>query len=279
LALWHGVSGPLVLSIAALIGGMLLFAARVSVLRRIPDMRTISRWGPDSWYERLLRLLQWVAQRQTAVLQNGYLRRYVLTVLTTTAAMIGLMLFYTEGALVVPPSIGVRFHEAVAAAVILAAAWTTIRSTNRYRAIASLGVIGMSISWIYALFGGPDLAMTQVVVEALTVLLFVVAFRGLPNFRTVSSTATRVRDALVALAFGGVIATLLLLATSISGPSAISDYYADRSYREAHGRNVVNVILVDFRALDTMGEVTVLATAAMGVYVLIRLVVGRSSQL
>jgi multicomponent Na+:H+ antiporter subunit A len=125
------------------------------------------------------------------------------------------------------------------------------------------------------LFGAPDLAMTQIVVEALTVLLFVLAFPGLPPFRELSEPGTRLRDGILAVSVGGMMTLLLLLATGFGRQPTVSSYFAEVSYLEAHGRNVVNVILVDFRALDTLGEVTVLATAATGVYTLIRLVLPR----
>ena len=121
------------------------------------------------------------------------------------------------------------------------------------------------------LFGAPDLAMTQFVIETLTVFLFVMAFSRLPDFRRLSSVHTRRRDALIAVVAGGTITMLLLFAMTVRSDHPISAYYAAHSVPEAHGRNVVNVILVDFRALDTLGEITVLSIAAIGVYSLLML--------
>jgi len=124
---------------------------------------------------------------------------------------------------------------------------------------------------IFVLFGAPDLAMTQFVIETLTVILFVMALSRLPDFRRLTSAATRGRDAVIAIVAGASITVLLLFAMTVRSIHPISDYYIANSVPEAHGRNVVNVILVDFRALDTLGEITVLAIAAIGVYSLLTL--------
>jgi multicomponent Na+:H+ antiporter subunit A len=131
-------------------------------------------------------------------------------------------------------------------------------------------VIGFSVAWLFHLFGAPDLAMTQVVVETLTVVLFVLAFYHLPPYSLLSTRRTRIRDAALAVSAGGLVTALLLLVTSFPAPERISEFYARNSVPLAHGANVVNVILVDFRALDTLGEITVLSTAALGVAALLR---------
>lgn len=239
----------------------------------------LARFGSEAWYRRALAGLDWLGRWQVRVVQSGYLRLYVLTMLVVTALLVGLTATRIDTEQLKTAPLEVRFHEAVAAALVLVAAWTTVRSESRYRAVMSLGVIGLSVSWIYAMFGAPDLAITQIVVEALTVLLFVLAFQGLPEFVQLSNKRTRGRDAALAALVGG-LTTVLLLA--VQGPAAseqlepISSYFARHSYELAHGRNVVNVILVDFRALDTLGEATVLATAAVGVYALLRLVLPKN---
>jgi multicomponent Na+:H+ antiporter subunit A len=124
---------------------------------------------------------------------------------------------------------------------------------------------------LYIVFGAPDLAMTQFLVETLTVIIFVLVFYRRPRFARTIGRAGRVRDAIIALAAGAVITTLVLVATRVQVHEPISQEYALRSVPEAHGRNVVNVILTDFRALDTLGEAVVLAIAAMGVYTLLHL--------
>jgi multicomponent Na+:H+ antiporter subunit A len=107
-------------------------------------------------------------------------------------------------------------------------------------------------------------------VEALTVVVFLLALFHLPLYEELSSRATRLRDLAVSLGFGALMTALVLLATQDHQFPPISGYFLENSVPAAHGRNVVNVILVDFRALDTLGEITVLAVAALGVSALLK---------
>jgi len=127
------------------------------------------------------------------------------------------------------------------------------------------------VALIYLLFGAPDLAMTQFAIESLTVILFVLAFYHLPRFAQLSPPRSRARDALVALLAGGLMTALVLAAVGVQLSPSISGYFTEAALPLAHGRNIVNVILVDFRGLDTLGEITVLGIAGVGVYALLKL--------
>jgi multicomponent Na+:H+ antiporter subunit A len=127
------------------------------------------------------------------------------------------------------------------------------------------------VALIYLLFGAPDLAMTQFLIESLTVILFVLAFYHLPHFTQLSSTRSRLRDVSIALLSGGLMTLLVLSAVGVQFHPTISGYFVENALPLAHGRNIVNVILVDFRGLDTMGEITVLSVTAIGVYALLKL--------
>jgi len=113
--------------------------------------------------------------------------------------------------------------------------------------------------------------MTQFMIETLTVILFVLVFYHLPRFTALSTRTELVRDAVTALAFGGLITIIVSTGAGIQLHPKISDYFIENSVPLAHGRNVVNTILVDFREFDTFGEITVLAIAGIGVYALLRL--------
>jgi multicomponent Na+:H+ antiporter subunit A len=145
-----------------------------------------------------------------------------------------------------------------------------VLAKSRLAAIAALGVVGYSVALIFVLFGAPDLAMTQFLVETLTVILFVLVFYHLPESQIVSDWAARWRDAALALAAGALMTAFVLVGTPENYPP-ISGYFVEHSVTQGHGRNIVNVILVDFRGLDTLGEITVLAVAAVGVYALLKL--------
>ena len=137
----------------------------------------------------------------------------------------------------------------------------------------SLGVVGAGVAVIVLLFGAPDVAMTQLLVETLVVVIVAIVLLKLPDFRGEKrpTSAGRVRDALVA-GVVGVCTTLIVLSVTAQPPQrAITDYFEENSVPGGFGRNIVNVILVDFRALDTLGEVAVVAVAGVAAYALIML--------
>src|SRR5690606_5760621 len=142
---------------------------------------------------------------------------------------------------------------------------------SRMAAVASLSVMGYGIALVYAIYGAPDLALTQVLVETLTVLLFVFVYLNLPAMRTLSSTRSRLRDAVIACAFGAVMTGVTWAVLAEDPELHVADYFRESSVPLAYGRNVVNTILVDFRALDTLGEITVLSIAVLGVAALLNL--------
>jgi multicomponent Na+:H+ antiporter subunit A len=156
------------------------------------------------------------------------------------------------------------FELVVAVAALLGAA-VALRAQSRLTAVAGLGVTGYSVALVFLLFGAPDLAMTQFAVETLTVLLFVLVLYRLPPFLSRSSPRTRLRDAALALGFGTLVTLSLLSLAEQRFGSRLAPYFLEHSLPDGKGRNVVNVILVDFRSLDTLGEITVLGIAALGV--------------
>jgi multicomponent Na+:H+ antiporter subunit A len=143
-------------------------------------------------------------------------------------------------------------------------------------AVLSLGVVGYGVAVMYALLGAPDLAITQFAVETLTVVIFVLVFANLKGFGDLSPGWVKTRDAVIAIAAGALVTTLVLFIGASGTTSRLSGYFADAAPRLGHGLNVVNVILVDFRAFDTLGEATVLVTVAGGVRAL--LLIGREKR-
>jgi multisubunit Na+/H+ antiporter MnhB subunit len=156
-------------------------------------------------------------------------------------------------------------------AMILIAALTAVLTNSRLGAVAALGIIGYSVALIYTIYGAPDLAMAQFLVETLTVILFVLVFYHLPGLSQLSTRKVVVRDTAIAVASGALVTGLVLAATSEQFSPTISTYFTSTTVEEAHSRNIVNVILTDYRALDSLGEITVLALAGAGVFALLKL--------
>jgi multicomponent Na+:H+ antiporter subunit A len=271
LALWHGFNSPLILSVVSLACGVALYAGRRQAHHAAARLQITASWGPQHWYGHLLVGMNALAKRQTQLLQNGYLRVYLLIIVAATVALAAAKLFRAIGSIDLPAEFDVRFYEWIIAALIPIGALTAIMSRSRLGAVAALGVVGYSVGLIFVLFSAPDLAMTQFMVETLTVILFVLVFYHLPRFTVFSTRLVLVRDAVTALTFGGLITIIVSVGSGIQLYPKISDYFVENSLSLAHGRNVVNTILVDFRGFDTFGEITVLAVAGIGVYALLRL--------
>ncbi len=188
LSLWHGFNRSLALSILASGCGMALYAGRRSVHYAATRLQIDSGWAPQHWYGQLLAGMNRLAQRQTQLLQNGYLRIYLLIIVATTLGLAAGKLFNGIGSIELAANLDVRFYEWIVAGLIPIGALTAIMSRSRLGAVAALGVVGYSVGLIFVLFGAPDLAMTQFMVETLTVILFVLVFYHLPRFAILSTT-------------------------------------------------------------------------------------------
>jgi multicomponent Na+:H+ antiporter subunit A len=271
LALWHGWSFTLALSASTLVGGWLVFISRDHLGRLSSALRLTSRQAPENWYALILQSLNFTASWQTRILQNGYLRYYLFMVLTATVLAVGFPLVIRSEFALTLHWTDFRFYElALAVLIVLATLMATV-TTSRLGAVTALGVVGYSIALLFILFGAPDLAMTQFLIETLMVILFVSVFYFLPRFAILSNRLTRSRDALVGSIAGALMGAITMVATSIQWHPPISSYFTENSVPRGHGRNIVNVILVDFRGLDTLGEITVLAVAGVGVFALLKL--------
>jgi multicomponent Na+:H+ antiporter subunit A len=234
-------------------------------------MHRLESYGPARGYELALEGLYRFAGLVTRALQTGYLRHYLLAILTVTLLVVAPLLLRGAPDLTGAGTAGLRLHEALLALLLVAGAVAAVLMRSRLAAVAALGVTGVAVALLFALFSGPDLAMTQMVVEVLTVILLVLVFYHLPQVVRRSRPAARVRDIGLAVGLGAVMSLLVLAAAGVDPAREVSEYFLASSGPEAHGRNVVNVILVDFRALDTLGEITVLAVAGLGVFSLLRL--------
>ena len=163
--------------------------------------------------------------------------------------------------------------------MIIAGAISATLAKSTMAAVLSLGVVGYGVAMTFLLFGAPDLAMTQFSVETLTVIIYVLVFRHFRNLGPLSPPLVRYRDLIIAAGIGTFIGALVLSVSTTDTAARLREYFAQFGPTLGHGRNIVNVILVDFRGFDTMGEITVLATAAIGVRALIRLAIAGQPRL
>ncbi|WP_119070228.1 putative monovalent cation/H+ antiporter subunit A [Aggregatilinea lenta] len=272
LALWHGWTTMLALSGVTFAGGLALYLAAPRLSRPAVSLgRALDPVAPSRLYADLIHGTVDAATAGSRIILTAYLRQYIRVIMITLVAALGYVFATRIEFDNLLHSSGVRVYEVVIAGVIIAAALTVTQLNKRLSAAAALGVVGYGVTLIYILYGAPDLAMTQFAIETLTVILFVVVIYRLPKLKQLSSTTARRMDAVLAVVVGVTMTLLTLVVTSVPMRSQLSPFFAEMSYIAAHGHNVVNVILVDFRGFDTMGEITVLSVAAIGVFALLRL--------
>ena len=263
LKVWHGFNLPLAMSVFALAGGIALYFVRRNLWslheERAPRIsgKRITEAAVDG--------LRAACEALAGALERGGLRLSIVAFLVASFA-VGYAGFGGTWPSVRVDSGGVPAMTWIAALILAAATAATVHfHRERMAAVVAIGVVGLVVSVTFVKFSAPDLALTQLLVEVITVLLFLLAMYFLPaRSPREGSVARRGVDALLALAAGGGIAALTY-AMLRSPPDAISHFYNAAAKPEGGGYNVVNVILVDFRALDTLGEITVLGIAALGV--------------
>ncbi|MGM0571665.1 MAG: hydrogen gas-evolving membrane-bound hydrogenase subunit E, partial [Pseudomonadota bacterium] len=230
-----------------------------------------ARVGPETGYFRFMEGISQVAGWQTRLLQNGVLGHYLLVLVAVTFGLAGFTLFARHDVHLALDLGGSRFYEWGIAALLVASAVFSCSTHSRLGSVASLGVLGFAVALIFILFSAPDLGITQLLVETLTVVLLVLVLFKLPEFVNLSSPFERYRDLAVAILAGVVVTLMILAGLETRYFESISAYYSENSAPLAQGRNIVNVILVDFRALDTLGEIFVLALAAVGIHSMLKL--------
>lgn len=270
LSLWHGINLPLLMSVVSLVLGYLLFQRWDRVRARLARLDPLIARGPESGYDAFMDGVVVVSEWQTRILQNGYMRNYILVMIVALIALIGNSLLLRHSPQLAF-DLDVQFHEAIVVGTMVLGALFAAISRSRLGAVVSVGIMGFSIALTFILFSAPDLGITQLLVETLTVILLVLVLFRLPRFSSLSTPIERVRDVAVAGSLGGLITLLVLTSWSIDQFVPISDYMIANSAPLAYGRNIVNVILVDYRALDTLGEIFVLALAAIGVFAMLKL--------
>ena len=263
LVLWHGLTPALGLSLVVFAGGAVLVAQR----RRLERWQaaTASPVGAALGYQRSLEGLNRLADRVTGLLQNGSLPTYVAVVVGTLLLVPGAALL---GALRRPDDLVVADHplQVVAVALIAVAAVTVTRIRRRFAAVLLVGLIGYLVAGLFVIQGGADLALTQLLIETLGVVIFVLVLRHLPErFRAPVGRRVVAVRALLALGTGAFVTAFLLTAGAARTTVPVGEGLAERALPVGGGRNVVNVILTDFRALDTLGEIAVLGVATLGI--------------
>ncbi len=271
LSLWHGFNLPLLMSVIAMVGGILLYAMRKPLFahhERLPthDAKFIFSAALNTAID--------FTRYALRCLDRGSLRSYVAWLIAATVAVV----FYSLWPSLYPVfAIGGNVRGSAvdynAALYLSIAGFTAMLAVywhrQRLRSIVALGVVGLMSALTFARFSAPDLALTQLAVEVVSTLLLLLALKFLPQIAGSEKIGWRqARDALLAIGAGGAVA-LLAYAVMTRSVDSIAQFFIEHSVPGGGGANIVNVILVDFRGFDTLGEITVLLIAAVGIFAML----------
>ncbi|HLS99681.1 MAG: monovalent cation/H+ antiporter subunit A [Porticoccaceae bacterium] len=281
LALWHGVNLPLLMSVLALVGGVLFYGllCRFAALRQCDRVPLMHRIDGAGIYDSSLSLLASTARRVVQLLGTDRLQPQLLLILLTLVTVAGLLMAWPLPVAPAPVDgdVGFTLMWVIGGTCALVAAWQA--KYHRLAALLLVGGTGIVTSMTFLWLSAPDLALTQLVVETVTTVLILLGLRWLPLRLPPRALGLdiprsvwlrRSRDLLVAAASGGLMALASYWVLTREAAHNFSDFFLTRALSEGGGSNVVNVLLVDFRALDTLGEITVVAIVALTVYALLR---------
>lgn len=272
MALWHGFNLVFLLSVLTLlIGSVVYFLFR-------NDLKRFSLWNGGTSIDTESSITQIglsfnrAAKLITNFFQNGYLSKYIRFIMVFVSAILIYKLSVGRGFTLDLATLSqLTVYEIITVFLLIVSVVLTVISGSRLVTVAFMGVVGLSICLIFVFYSAPDLAMTQFTIDTLTVILFVLVLFKLPKFIPFKFGWKHIIDATIALTFGAIITILALEALEYPPNRDISRFYADNSYLLAKGKNIVNVILVDFRGADTVIEIVVLTIAAIGVFSLLKL--------
>lgn len=267
IAIWHGFNMPLLMSGMAVIGGIVIYISRAELLT---FSRQFDSHDAKDVFASIVSATTRFCDNLMQRFENGSLQRYVAFLLVFTLVVVApelMAIVQLQGSRPMLPVDAISLVGAIV--LMLAALSTAMLHRQRLTSLMMLSVVGLIVSLSFVHFSAPDLAMTQLVVEVVSIILMILALFFMPQRIPRASSGRRVaRDVLLAGTVGGIVGTLnyALLTRPLE---SISDFFLANSVSGGGGTNVVNVILVDFRGFDTLGEITVLAIAAAGIHKLL----------
>lgn len=275
LALFHGISPVLYWSGATIILGILGYLIFRPSDRLSKNFHHLDSYSPSRILFLAAQGFEKFSYKYTRILMNDHLRYYVITILSF---LVGLLVYfefslgsgYQNLVIDLDKLHEITYYEIGIISLMIVAILITVFATTRLAAITALGIVGFTVCIIFVFYSAPDLALTQFSIDTLTVVLFVLILYKLPTYKVYSNYLTRLRDALLSILIGLILTIIIIQVLQQQPNKDIMKYYLDNAYTLAKGKNVVNVILVDFRGMDTMIEIIVLSMSAVGVYSLLK---------
>ncbi len=271
--LWHGFNQVLLLSIATVLMGILLFVFRKHTIPFFTKFykRILIFKFSDNFFKSIDFILM-LNKKKAEFVQHGYQRFYLSTIFLFSGSFLWFVISQTWNQGSAMKVDNLTWVLAVISIIIVALSFYTLTPRlRRVSVITIVGGVGYSISAIYLYFGAIDLAVTQILVDSLTVILLVLVLPKLPKLIVYTKFKGVVRDLVIAGIFGSAMGIIAYMSATNPNTNKISVFFEEFSLSLAHGKNIVNVILVDFRGLDTLGEITVLVLASLGIYSLLKI--------
>ncbi len=271
ISMWHGFNPELFMTFGVILLGILLYKTWPSwkgIYKPFKDQYSL-----NALYDNSLKWMEKGSYNTAKLFMTGFIRNYLVYIFLFFIAVLGFSLYWKDAlALNMSETAPIHVYEVVLAVIIAIGAVAILFVKSRLTSILVLGAVGYTVSLFFVLFRAPDLALTQLVVETVSTALFLLCFYHLPKqFRKEERLSFKMTNFLVSIGVGAIVTIIALSAHSTKLFDSISQYYVDTAYTEAGGKNLVNVILVDYRGLDTMFEITVLGIAALGIYAMIKL--------
>ncbi len=262
----HALSGPVLLTQLLAIGiGLVIYLSWDKLHQFMDHVKPLDRWGPTAWYHRKLKGIPYGAALVTRLLQHGRLVHYTALLLVFIAVILAIVLLtVTFPRFQWPAWQAVSWPVFLALSIIAVAATVSVFLRANLLLVLVSGLVGYGSALFFLFTSAPDLALTQFFMETVLVVVAVAALLHLSRSR-IAPVNDRYRPwhMLLAILIGLVFCIIFLISTSATMNEALASFFAQKSWTEAYGKNVVNVIIVDFRALDTLGEIAVVAFALL----------------
>ncbi|MBS4190725.1 Na+/H+ antiporter subunit A [Bacillus sp. FJAT-49705] len=271
ISFWHGFTPELFMTIGVIATGILLYIS-LPKWRRVYDLFP-KKLTLNRLYDGSLEFAQSISKKLTSGYMNGSIRTYLVYIFSFFIVILASTIAVKDAFKMDTSNISsIGFYEILLALAIVVASISILFAKSRLTSIILLGSVGYTVSLFFVLFRAPDLALTQLVIETISVALFLLCFYHLPkNSKNEERIRFKLTNLLISIGVGAIVTVIALSAHSNKMFDSIAQYYVENTYEKAAGKNMVNVILVDFRGFDTLFEITVLSIAALGIFTMIKL--------
>lgn len=270
LHLWPGWNLVQLISILTVLAGILMYIKKDQVISfaNKTDLKYFTKKF-SSLFNSFIENFLTFTKGKTKKIQHGYHRFYIMTVFAVGSILVWFHVWHAD-----PITITLNFKDIPIAdssliVLLIVATFTAVSAKSRTITLIAMGVIGFGITLIFIVFSGVDLPITMILAEVMTIIFSLALLFYLPKYVNKSRQGERMRDAFIANLVGTSMCILVMQAVAVELGKPMANFFKEASLKEAFGKNIVNVVLVDFRAFDTLGEITVLAIAAIGIFSLL----------